>query len=80
MLNPQLEIEMKIYIFIIILKSFQNQELSKLQYLYLEYFDELEENSSLMVEKLLGSMNDSLDKKHFDLYELLLLLARKKKV
>lgn len=63
-----------------IIKTFQNKELSKLQYLYLEYFDVIEQDLSIMKNRLLDSMKIHLDKKHFDLYELLLLLSRKKKV
>ncbi len=62
-----------------ILKAYQNKEHSKLQYLYLEYFDEVEENLKFMKQKLLDSMECSLNQKHFDLYELLLLLTNKNK-
>ncbi len=61
-------------------KTYQNKEQSKLQYLYLEYFDEVEEDLKKMKERLLQSMEVSLNKKHLVLYDLLLLLAKKKKV
>lgn len=63
-----------------IVKTFQNQEQSKMQYLYLEYFDEVEKDLDVIKKRLLESMKYSLNKKHFDLYELLLLLSKKKKV
>lgn len=63
-----------------ILKSFELHEQSKLQYLFLEYFDEVEDDLLIMKTKLLNSMKCSLNQKHFNLYELLLLLSKKKKV
>lgn len=63
-----------------ITKIYQQKEYSKLQYLYLEYFEILEENKNKMKEALLDSMKDSLNEKHFELYELLLILSKKKKV
>lgn len=63
-----------------IIKTYQNQEKSKMQYLYLEYFDEMEQDICIMKTKLLDSMKENLNKKHFALYDLLLLLSKKKKV
>lgn len=61
-------------------KTYQNKEYSKLEYLYLEYFDVLEENPDLMKDNLLKSMEQEIDEKHYMIYELLLLFSRKKKL
>ncbi len=63
-----------------IISSYQKREKSKIEYLYLEYFDEVEQDLKVMKERLLDSMKCSLNKKHLDLYELLLLLTKKKTV
>ena len=63
-----------------IMRAYQNEEHSKLQYLYLEYFNEIEEDMTSIKDKLLMSMQTTLNKKHWNLYEMLLLLAKKKKV
>ena len=44
------------------------------------YFDVLEENPDLMKERLLDSMKQEIDERHYTLYELLLLFSKKKKL
>lgn len=61
-----------------VIYSYEKKEYSKLRYLYLEYFNASEKNYKKMKEELLHSMDQTLNKKHFQLYELLLLLTKKK--
>lgn len=61
-------------------RIYQNKEYSKLEYIYLEYFDILEEDPNLMKEKLLSSIEKEIDEKHYALYELLILSTKKKKL
>jgi len=61
-------------------KTYQNKEYSKLQYLYLEYFDLLEENPKTMKDNLIKSMKKEIDEKHYIIYELVLLFSKKKKL
>lgn len=74
------EIKIKNFLEKEINKTYQNKEYLKLEYLYLEYFDVLEENPKLMKQKLLESMKCEIDESHYKLYELLLLLTKKKKL
>ena len=74
------EIRIKNFLEKEITKTYQNKEYSKLEYLYLEYFDVLEENPDLMKERLLDSMKQEIDERHYTLYELLLLFSKKKKL
>lgn len=63
-----------------ILKSYEEKECSKLQYLYLEYYDSISDDLEFMKNQLIASMEDCLNQKHLNLYNLLLLLSKKKKV
>ena len=74
------EIRIKNFLEKEITKTYQNKEYSKLEYLYLEYFEVLEENPDLMKERLLDSMKQEIDERHYTLYELLLLFSKKKKL
>lgn len=61
-----------------IISAYNREENSKLEYLYLEYFETKEKDTKKIMETLLDSMRESLTKKHLALYEVLLLLNQKK--
>lgn len=63
-----------------ILKTYKQKEYSKMKYLYLEYFETVETDINIMKEELIKSMQESLNERHWKLYEMLLLLLQKKKV
>lgn len=52
----------------------------KLRFLYEEYFEEGNSSYQKMMQLLLGSMKNSLDSKHLNIYELLKLASKKKQV
>lgn len=60
-----------------IIHAYEKKEYSKLRYLYLEYFHASENNHKKIKDSLLRSMEKNLDKKHFQLYELLMMLTKK---
>lgn len=55
---------------------YKNNDLEKLKYLYIEYFDKKEENIDNIYNKLITSL-DSIDEKHEELYQLLKLTCKK---
>ena len=54
----------------------QNNNIEKLKYLYIEYFDQKENNISKAYNDLIESLN-SMDDKHIILYDLLKLTCKK---
>ena len=60
---------------LLFLKS-KNNNIEKLKYLYIEYFDQKEENISKAYNDLIESLN-SMDDKHIVLYNLLKLTCKK---
>ncbi len=44
---------------------------SKLKYLYLEWFNKLEDERDIMYKQMLNKLNDNLTKKEYDIYELI---------
>ncbi len=55
---------------------YKNNNIEKLKYLYIEYFDQKEENISKAYNDLIESLN-SMDDKHIVLYNLLKLTCKK---
>ena len=53
-------------------KSYKDNDVSKLEYLYYEYFDKKKENIDVMYSELRDSFN-SFNNKHLNLYNVLLL-------
>lgn len=60
--------------------SYRKKNFNKLKFLYGEYFDDVDCSTNAMVENLLGSMKNSLDDKHINMYKLLRLTNKKKQV
>ena len=50
---------------------YQNKENSKLKYIYLEWFNKLEDNINLMYQNMLNKLNDKLTEKEYSIYELI---------
>ena len=74
------ELKIRKYLTNEIKDAYRRHNYNKLKFLYMEYFDQVEENPKKIVDILLNSMNESLDNKHFNLYELLRLSHKKKQV
>ena len=65
------EVKIKKYLQDEIKKAYRAKDKNKLKYLYFEYFDEYSMEIDTIYEKLLGSLNDVIDKKHIHLYDVL---------
>lgn len=74
------ELKVRKYLINEIKESYRNKNYNKLKFLYMEYFDDIESDSKRMLELLINSMNDCLDMKHLELYDLLRLSHKKKQV
>lgn len=74
------ELKVRKYLINEIKDSYRKKNYNKLAFLYMEYFDYNEVDPKKQVDLLLKSMDDSLEDKHFDLYELLRLSHKKKQV
>lgn len=74
------ELKIKKYLSVEIEDAFEKKDYQKLKFLYEEYFDNYNDNYLKMKEELLSSMTDTLNEKHFSLYELVKLSNRKKQM
>lgn len=74
------EIKVRKYLTNEIYDSYRKKDYNKLNFLYVECFDVKEDNPKKMVDSLLKSMEDTIEDKHFELYELLRLSHKKKQV
>ena len=74
------EIKVRKYLINEIKESYSNKNHNKLKFLYMEYFDDVQSDSKKMVDLLIKSMDDCLDIKHLELYDLLRLSYKKKQV
>lgn len=61
-------------------KIYQNKEFSKLEYIYLEYFDKLDDNREVMKNKLLDFINKEIDERCIYIYNLLHLSVKEGKL
>ena len=69
------EMMIKSYLQLEFTKSYKNEDINKLTYLYKEYFDCMESNLKKMYEQLLNSLNH-VNKKHEKIYDLLQLVKK----
>lgn len=74
------ELKIRKYLTNEIKDAYRSHNYNKLKYLHMEYFDHIEDNPKKIVEGLLNSMNENLNNKHLNLYELLRLSHKKKQV
>ncbi|MDD6224266.1 MAG: DUF3603 family protein [bacterium] len=74
------EIKVRRYLMNEIKESYRLKNYNKLRFLYIEYFEEREDEPKKMFEALLDSMKESLDIKHMELYQYLRLSHQKKQV
>lgn len=74
------ELKVRKYLISEIKDSYRKKNYSKLNFLYMEYFDYSEDDPKKMVDLLLKSMDECLEEKHFNLYNLLRLSHKKKQV
>lgn len=74
------ELKVRKYLISEIKDSYRSKNYNKLSFMYVEYFDYKEDNPKKMVDLLLKSMEECLEDKHFNLYELLRLSHKKKQV
>lgn len=74
------ELKVRKYLTTEIKDSYRRKNYNKLNFLHMEYFDYSEDDPKKMVDSLLKSMDECLEEKHFDLYELLRLSHKKKQV
>lgn len=74
------EIKIRKYLMNEIKESYRSKNYNKLNFLYMEYFDDKENDFKTMVDNLLSSMEEGLDNKHLELYEILRLSYKKKQV
>lgn len=65
------ELKIKKLIKLEVEKMYQNKENSKLKYIYLEWFNKLENNINLMYQNMLNKLNDKLTEKEYSIYELI---------
>ena len=65
------ELKIKKLIKLEVEKMYQNKENSKLKYIYLEWFNKLEDNINLMYQNMLNKLNDKLTEKEYSIYELI---------
>lgn len=71
---------MKRYLVKELKSTYQNKNVNKLQYLYSEYFEEDDRDPKIMYQRLMDSLQATLDEKHHQLYQLLKLSHTKKQV
>ena len=65
------ELKIKNILKIEINNMYNNQEYSKLKYIYLEWFNELLDNIDKMYENMINKLNDHLTMKEYNIYELI---------
>ena len=63
-----------------LMNNYNNNNISKLKYLYYEYFNKQSDNVDLIYQELLNELNKNIGKKHYDLYNLIKLSYSKKSV
>ena len=65
------ELKIKKILRIEILKMYNNKELSKLKYIYLEWFNKIDSNYKKMYEDMLKKIKEKLTAKEYEIYELI---------
>lgn len=60
--------------------DYQKKNINKLRYLYYEYFNKQSDDIDLIYHELVGELNKSIGKKHYDLYNLIKLSYSSKSV
>ena len=60
--------------------DYQNKEFNKLRYLYYEYFNRHSDNIELIYQELIQELDKNINKKHYDLYDLIKLSYSRKNV
>lgn len=74
------ELKVRKYLTNEIRDSYRSKNFNKLNFLYMEYFDDKQSDLKKMLDNLLSSMEEGLDTKHLELYEILRLSHKKKQV
>lgn len=74
------ELNIKKYICIEALSAYKNKNYNKLDFMYMELFDDNSINEKEKYNKIINSMQEDISNNHFNLYKMLKLVHKKKQV